>query len=58
VICIEGLREQAIIRQQIVLNGRMFETGRIPKHLHDRTYKILIDRLTKIATCDIIISNL
>ena len=57
VICIDELKELAIIRQQIALNGRMFEADRIPKHLHDRTYKILIDRLTKAATCDTIINN-
>jgi len=57
VIFIEKLKEQAIIRQQIVLNSRMFAMGKIPRHLHDQTNDILLGRLTKVTTHDKIVEN-
>jgi len=57
VIFIEELKDLIVIRQQIMLNSRMLEMGRIPKNLHDLTYNILIDRLTKTATHDTIVNN-
>jgi len=57
VINIDKLREQAVIQQQIALNNRMLEMEKIPKHLHEHTYKILLDKLTKISTYSIIIDS-
>jgi hypothetical protein len=54
VIALEGWKGQAVIRQQIALNRRMYETGRISRCLHDAAYKILLERLIKVSACDII----
>jgi hypothetical protein len=55
VIFIGDLKGEAVIRQQIALNSRMFELGEISKHLHDQACKILLERLTNIINYDNII---
>jgi len=57
VIFINELKDLAVIRQQIMLNRKMLEAGRIPRHLHDRAHDILLDRLTKTAAYDIILND-
>jgi len=52
VISINQLIERAIIQQQIALNHRMYETKKISSHLYNRTHKILLGRLTKLASID------
>jgi len=53
----DGLKDLAAVKQQIALNSRMFEAGRITRCLHNRTHDILLDRLTEIYKYDTIIDE-
>ena len=57
VIYIRNFKEEAVIRQQIALNKRIYDLGKISKTLHDKAQRILIDRLTRLDSCDIVLSD-
>lgn|GEM_PF-3696883 len=38
-------QERVVIRQQIVLNDRMFERGHITRQMHERARRVLVERL-------------
>jgi len=54
VIFIEKLKNEAVIRQQIALNSKMYEIGKISKGMFERAQKILNGRLTSLLPNDII----
>ena len=53
-IFIEKLKNEAVIRQQIALNSKMYEIGKISKGMFERAQKILNGRLTSLLPNDII----
>ena len=54
VIFIERLKNEAVIRQQIALNSRMYEIGKISKGMFERAQKILNGRLASLLSSGII----
>ena len=51
---IDHLKEQIVIQQQMALNKRMYEIGKISKQMRDRAHETLKSRLTMTMKNDII----